>query len=444
MAQPPPAPERPIDHALTLVANSDPEGALRYALPLVETDPRDALSSFVAGRALAELGETVLAGNALSIAARRAIAASNLPLAVASAAALRAAGEDNALLLSEIAGAFGRGSALLGERRAAPPELPGGSSEFAPLPSELAGAELLARATALVEGAAVNSRVGPGPRSLSPQPLFSSLSPDDLCEFVTIFDVRVLSAGTRLVEEGTVGSEAFVLARGELDVEKRSEREGVAPLHLARLGAGALVGEMALLSRSPRAATVTAVRPSIVLVGSKEALDEVAQRSPLVAQRFAEHCKRRMLDNLVRTSPLFRAATPAERPGLVERFGIRTFEAGEKLASQGQASEGLFLLASGEVSIFHQEGDGRTLVTRLGAGDVIGEVALVLRRPAIADAVAQHPTVTLFLPGDRFLDLVQAHPKVFADLYVIAVKRDLEIASIAGEEATEGEDFVLV
>jgi cAMP-dependent protein kinase regulator len=151
-----------------------------------------------------------------------------------------------------------------------------------------------------------------------------------------------------------------------------------------------------------------------------------------------------MLDNLVRTSPLFRAATPAERPGLVERFSIRTFEPGEKLAAQGQPSEGLFLLASGEVSIVHHEAQDRTLVTRLGVGDVVGEVALVLRRPAIADAVAQHPTVTLFLPGERFLDLVQAHPKVFADLYVIAVKRDQEIATIAGEEAAEGEDFVLV
>jgi CRP-like cAMP-binding protein len=443
MAQPP-SPERPIDHALTLVASSDPEGALRYALPLVESEPKDAVSSFVAGRALAELGDAVLAGAALSLAARRAIAGSNLPLAVACAAALGAAGEDNALLLSEIANAFGRGSSLLGDRRAAPPELPGSASDFEALPSELTGQELLERATTVIEGVAVNSRIGPGQRSLSPQPLFSSLAPDDLCEFISIFDVRVFPAGTRLVEEGTVGSEAFVLARGELDVEKKSERDDAPAMHLARLGAGALVGEMALLSRSPRAATVTAVRPSIVLVGSKEALDQAAQRSPLVAQRFAEHCKRRMLDNLVRTSPLFRAATPAERPGLVERFGIRTFEPGEKLATQGQASEGLFLLASGEVSIVVREGDDRTLVTKLGAGDVVGEVALVLRRPAIADAVAQHPTVTLFLPGERFLDLVQAHPKVFADLYVIAVKRDQEIATIAGEEAAEGEDFVLV
>jgi cAMP-dependent protein kinase regulator len=444
MAQPQSAPERPIDHALTLVANADPEGALRYALPLVESAPKDALSSFVAGSALAELGQPALAGTALSIAARRAIASSNLPLAVASAAALRAAGEDNGALLLEIAKAFGRGSRLLGERRAAPPELPGAASSFEPLATELAGKELIERATTVIEEAAVRSSVGPAPRSLSPQPLFSSLAPDDLCEFVSIFGVRVFSAGARVVEEGTVGSEAFVLARGELDVVKRGEQEDSPALHLARLGAGALVGEMALLSRSPRAATVIAVRPSVVLVGAKEALDEAAQRSPVVAQRFAEHCKRRMLDNLVRTSALFRAASPAERPGLVERFGIRAFEPGEKLATQGQPSEGLFLLASGEVSIVHRDADDSTLVTKLGVGDVVGEVALVLRRPAIADAVVQHPTVTLFLPSERFLELVHAHPKVFADLYVIAVKRDQETASIAEEEATEGEDFVLV
>ncbi|HWA71032.1 MAG TPA: cyclic nucleotide-binding domain-containing protein [Polyangiaceae bacterium] len=443
MAQPS-APERPIDRALTLVANSNPEAALRYALPLIEQEPKDALSSFVAGRALADLGDTALAETALSLAVRRAISSNNLPLAVAAAATLRTAGKDNAKLLAEIGAAFGRGSSLLGERRAAPPELPGTASEFDALSDDLAGKDLLARASTVIEEAASRSAVEPGKRSLSPQALFSSLAPHDLAEFAAIFDVRVLPSGARVVEEGTLGSEAFVLARGELDVEKRSEREEGATLHLARLGAGALVGEMALLSRSPRAATVTAIRPSVILVGAKDALDQAAQRSPVIAERFAEHCKRRMLDNLVRASPLFRAATPAERPSLVERFGIRTFEPGEKLATQGQPSEGLFLLASGEVTIVHREGDERTLVTKLGVGDVVGEVALILRRPAIADAVAQHPTITLFLPGERFLDLVHAHPKVFADLYAIAVKRDQEIASIAGEEATEGEDFVLV
>jgi cAMP-dependent protein kinase regulator len=442
MATPlPPAPERPIDRALSLVAGGDAAGALRYTLPLLEGEPEAALPLFVTGRALSELGETESARLALSASARSALRASNLPLSLAAAASL--SGAERGALLGEISRAFGKGSSALGERRPAPPELPGARDDFEPLADELAQPELVEQAGRVLAKAYSDGEVSLEPGSLSPQPLFSSLEPEALAEFASIFEVRTLPAGKVVFEEGTSGSEALVVARGELDVEKRTGR-AAAPLRLARLGAGALVGEMALLSRAPRAATVTVFHPSIVLVGKKEDLDRVAAGAPAIAQRFAEHCKRRMIDNLLRTSALLRDATAAERPSLVERFAIRTFEAGEKLATQGQPSEGLHLIASGDVSVVHREGDDKTLVTRLGPGDVVGEVALVFRRSAITDAVAQHPTVTLFLPRARFLDLVRAHPKVFADLYEIAVRRDEEILTMSAEEATEGEDFVFV
>src|SRR5690606_15506179 len=114
-------------------------------------------------------------------------------------------------------------------------------------------------------------------------------------EMIAIFEVRIVPSGARLIEEGSVGSEAFIVARGELDVEKRGPSAEATPVKLARLGAGALVGEMALLSRAPRAATVTTLLPSIVLVAQKEALERAAATAPEVGQEFAAHCKRRMI-----------------------------------------------------------------------------------------------------------------------------------------------------
>jgi CRP-like cAMP-binding protein len=274
--------------------------------------------------------------------------------------------------------------------------------------------------------------------------LFSALDPGSFKATVSVFEVRFVKGGQALVEEGSVGNEAFIVARGELDVSKKSMKPDGAPLALARLGNGALFGEMALLSSAPRTATVTACRPSVVLVGSKSALDRVAAKAPEVGRVFAEFCRRRMLDNLVRTNFILKAASPSERPALIERFTVKQFNQGERIVQQGSPPDGLHIVALGEVDIVHNDGKDNTLVARLGPGEVVGEVAMILRRPAITDVVAHHPTVTLFLQRDRFLGLARAHPKVFVELYELAVHRDQETATAASAEASESEDFVLV
>jgi cAMP-dependent protein kinase regulator len=201
---------------------------------------------------------------------------------------------------------------------------------------------------------------------------------------------------------------------------------------------------MALLSRAPRAASVVACRPTILLVATKDALEAVVAEEPEVGHEFAAHCRQRMVENLIRTSSILRAVKAKERVPLVESFETKSFEAGQKLIAQGQESDGLFLIASGEVAVIHREGDDSTVIATLGAGEVVGEVALVLRRPATADVIAEHPTLTLHLPRDGFLAIVKQHPALFAQLYELAVKRDEETSSIVAQEATDIEDFVLV
>ena len=149
---------------------------------------------------------------------------------------------------------------------------------------------------------------------------------------------------------------------------------------------------MAMLSRAPRAATVSTASSTLLLVAGKQALDAAVAKSPELGREFAGHCRRRMLDNLVKTSPILRSVNPRDRADLVHRFSIRAFEPGERIVTQGTPSDGLFVIASGEVSIVQNDAAGeKTVLARLGTGEVIGEVALVLRRPAIADAVANHP-----------------------------------------------------
>ncbi len=157
---------------------------------------------------------------ALDQATHAAVDAGNLPVAVVAASYLRAAGADAAMAYEAIARAFGRGSARLKERRGVPPELPKALDEVPPIAETRSDADLLGDARRILAKAAV-ALEALGQPTFAPAQLFSSLEPDALRAFIEIFEVQLVAEGERVVTEGELGSEAFVVARGELDVEKR-------------------------------------------------------------------------------------------------------------------------------------------------------------------------------------------------------------------------------
>ena len=89
-------------------------------------------------------------------------------------------------------------------------------------------------------------------------PLFELCSKRDLRRIAALADERDVAAGTELIREGEPGNEFFVVVEGEVEVRRRGRR-------VAQLGPGSFVGEIALLSRSPRTATVVATTPLRVL-----------------------------------------------------------------------------------------------------------------------------------------------------------------------------------
>jgi CRP-like cAMP-binding protein len=186
-------------------------------------------------------------------------------------------------------------------------------------------------------------------------------------------------------------------------------------------------------------------RPSILLVATREALEQVAGRRPEVGIELAAHCRRRMVANLARTSPVLVSVPAEERAMLVERFETRIFEKGDKLVTDGEEPQGLHLVASGSVAIVAHEGGEPVVLATLSPGETVGEVALVLRRKTNADVIAVHPTVTLFLPREEFLSLIQDHPAILHGLYMTAVRRDDETTqALDSAPAAVADDYVLL
>jgi CRP-like cAMP-binding protein len=460
--------DSPLDRALALLLADEREAALRWSASVVEKDPQTASALILTSRLLAEAGRSEAAIEGFELGLSRAIDAGNLPICVAAVADLRSLKAPFEHHLDAIAEAFCRGSARLSDPSSVPPPpLPDRQTNFQPLSSFLTGPLLLSKATQIIHEArqAYESDSDEVAPLITPVPLFSQLERDGLRALIGAFDMMTVPAGEIVIAEGEEGAEAYIVARGELEVRRR-QRDPEAPssatpvgtrngaeiptrtmpdLTLARLTNGALFGEMALLSRAPRAASVVACRPSILLIARCDALEQVAAERPDVGTELAAHCRRRMVANLVRTSPVLIAVDPAERPALVERFETRVFEKGEKLIAAGDDTSGLHLIASGEVAVVGQDGGESFVISTLGAGDVVGEVALVLRRTANADVIAVHPTVTLHLPRDHFLSLIREHPAILLGLYTLAIERDEETSTVLANSTTSlSDDFVLL
>jgi cAMP-dependent protein kinase regulator len=437
------------------------ESALRWCAAVVAQDASSPSALILTSRLLADAGRQEAAIEGFELGVKRAIDAGNLPLAVATIGDLRTLGQDVEGHLDDIAEAFSAGSSRLTDAMAPPPPPLPSFAEFTPLSSFLTGPALLSKATQIVHEAtqAYDAFEESEPPLIAPLPLFSLLPKEGLRALIAVFEMITVAQGHAVITQGEEGAEAYIVARGELEVRRTSLEPGdepppqdngdageaPAPVTLARLGNGALFGEMALLSRAPRAASVVACRPSILLIARRDALEAVAETRPEVGIELAAHCRRRMVANLVRTSPVLLAVDPGERSPLVERFQTSVFEKGQRLITEGQDAAGLHLIASGEVAVVGHEAGEPFVIATLGVGEVVGEVALVLRRKANADVVAVHPTVTLHLPREDFLALVRDHPAILQGLYVLAWKRDEETSGVLENTTTSvAEDYVLV
>lgn len=102
--------------------------------------------------------------------------------------------------------------------------------------------------------------------------------------------------------------------------------------------------------------------------------------------------------------PLFAGLGDSERAELAGAFVPRHFADGEAILIQNERAEGLFLIDEGHVDIGKRlPGGGLALLAKVGAGDVIGDMALVgrdLKRSAMG--IARGRVATWYLPADQF------------------------------------------
>jgi serine/threonine protein phosphatase PrpC len=109
--------------------------------------------------------------------------------------------------------------------------------------------------------------------------LFQDMDLKELVAMMNSFHPARFGPGVDVVTEGEDGEGLFVVTRGELDVIRSGKL-------IARLSAGSHFGEMALLSRRPRSATVRSTTDTDVLVMQRKDFMGLLAHNPGVGVKF--------------------------------------------------------------------------------------------------------------------------------------------------------------
>ena len=110
-------------------------------------------------------------------------------------------------------------------------------------------------------------------------PLFESLSRDERRLIAQHTDDVDVSEGTKLVRQGEFAYEFFVIVSGAGEVTRDGE-------HVAAIGPGDFLGEMGIVGKAVRNATVTATADSRVIVMSAQAFQSIRRSKPAIAGRI--------------------------------------------------------------------------------------------------------------------------------------------------------------
>lgn len=114
---------------------------------------------------------------------------------------------------------------------------------------------------------------------------------------------------------------------------------------------------------------------------------------------------------------------------LAERGDARSVARGEVMIHEGELSESLFILLTGQLQVFTQDERGREVIYNvLDAGEILGEMFLD-GRPRSASVRALTPAECLEVRGEAIRDFIRSYPE-FSELLVVKLIERLRHATL--------------
>jgi CRP-like cAMP-binding protein len=209
--------------------------------------------------------------------------------------------------------------------------------------------------------------------------LFADLSGEEFDQILTRITSIHVSKGSLICKEGEEGASLFIISHGKVGIYKYTIKEKKEVL-LNTLTGGDFFGEFSFFSRQRRSASAKALTDVSLLEITRDDFDELQKIYPNIAEVFTSLYKKRVVDTILALSPPFNDLSPQDRRRLVEQFSSHSVDPDTVVIQEGALPSFLYLIKSGRAEVFVEKEGKEIIVGHVTAGDIFGEISLLLGR----------------------------------------------------------------
>jgi lysophospholipid hydrolase len=243
--------------------------------------------------------------------------------------------------------------------------------------------------------------------------LFRSAGSAAVEELITDLRVIELADGQALVSQGDHNPNLYLLMSGRLLVTANNLRNE--PRRLLVVSPGGSANESSILSDDSASATILSAGESTVLAVPRVIFESFSAKYPTDALQVMEALSRRLqrchLSLSLQQNKLFDNLEADVLHDLDEELEMFTLYGGELLFRQGDIGDSLSIIIRGRVRVTLDDKNGKAnTVAELGAGELIGEMAVVTGETRSATVEAIRDTHIAKLSRSGFERFMRKHP----------------------------------
>ncbi len=245
---------------------------------------------------------------------------------------------------------------------------------------------------------------------LKKNPTFAIYNDADLGELIENAQIETIHAGQIIFNQGDEGDNFYIVFSGNVSILYRNYEQK--EIKLGHKYHGDHFGETALITNSPRNASIRAEEETVLIAIDKKSFKNFIFTRSELKEYFDKFIKYTALHRFLRIYADLEGFSPEDLHRLVNLFKFENFKEGDVVFRQSSDAERFYIIESGMLKVVRWEDEEEKIINFLREGEFFGEKALVEKTGRYATVICLTDCNLFSIQSESFWNLVEKFPKI--------------------------------